>query len=48
VLWRRRDDQGDLFLGDVARFLMRIDAKLDEVLDLLREDDDDEEAWPDS
>jgi hypothetical protein len=38
----------DAVVMDLVRYLMRMDAKLDQILYVLEEDDDDEEAGPDA
>jgi hypothetical protein len=45
VWWRRREDYEDV-IGALAPFLMRMNAKLDEILDLLRDEDDEAESEP--
>jgi hypothetical protein len=44
-VWKRGRDRGDEQIDPIlGRWIMRMDAKLDEILDLLREDDDEPEA----
>jgi hypothetical protein len=43
VWWRRETVLDNETLNDLIRILMRIEAKLDDVLALLQEDDDAEE-----
>jgi hypothetical protein len=47
VWWRRGSAQEDDFVPPVlGRWMMRIDGKLDEVLDLLRDEGDETESEP--
>jgi hypothetical protein len=43
--WRRREQTEDV-VGSLAPFLMRMNATLDEILDLLRDEDDEAEPEP--
>ena len=40
--WRRETVLDNEMLNDLIRILMRIEAKLDDVLNLLQEEDDDD------
>jgi hypothetical protein len=43
-VWRKRETpQDDALLSDVARWITRIDAKVDYVIELLEENDGEEE-----
>jgi hypothetical protein len=43
-MWWRREHED--VVGALAPFLMRMNAKLDEILDLLRDEDDEAEPEP--
>jgi hypothetical protein len=47
VRWRRRPAIEEDYINPVlGRWLMRMDGKLDEILDLLRDEDDEAESEP--